>query len=449
MDVKRPNIVHLISHDMGRELGCYGRPATTPHFDRIASRGVRFANYFCPAAQCSPSRGSISTGLYPHSNGLIGLTHYDWKIRDGIKKMPQYFNELGYETWLIGGHHEAPRRDGDQKAVASLGYEHFITTADLDEMPLFHYIGSCYEKLSRHIDTICAGDKPFFLNIGTNGAHRAYKDYKHGVVYPKHNPLKTPVPPYLPDRHPIREDTAYMYGMIEREDEFTGKIFDLLERKGLLESTLIVLTTDHGVPMPRAKGTCFDPGLETYLIMYWKGHIEGGTTYPQLLSNVDLLPTYIEAAGGTAPQGLDGRSFWPLLTDGHYEERDHLFAEMTWHDRYNPMRAIRTKQHKYIRNYGRRPKVYIPVDIFRERAGQCMMPDYYFYSRAPEELYDLCADPLEQTNLAERSEHHDTLLHLRNRVEQWMRRTDDALLRGDIEPTAAQRHVVETAPYYN
>ena len=137
---QRPNIIHLISHDMGRYLGCYGHRVATPNYDRIAAMGTRFENCFCTAAQCSPSRGSIMTGLYPHNNGLIGLSHIGWSINDGVRRLPEYLNELGYETCLIGGHHEAPIQPQEdaasrRAAVASLGYRHFIDTADITPVP--------------------------------------------------------------------------------------------------------------------------------------------------------------------------------------------------------------------------------------------------------------------------------------------------------------------------
>jgi len=456
---KKPNIVHLISHDMGRYLGCYGRRVATPNYDRIAGLGIRFSNYFCTAASCSPSRGSISTGLYPHNNGLIGLGHIGWRVRRDVKMMPDYLNELGYETCLIGGHHEPRELDGPaadkgtlegRTAIAKgLGYKHFIDTADLTPIPKYNYIGACYEKLEQHIDGFIEKDAPFFINIGTPGAHRAYTDNRYGILFDPDDPDRVEIPPYMPDRRGIRQDLAYLHGFVKREDEYVGKIFELLEEKGLLDNTLFVLTTDHGIAMPRAKGMCYDPGLGTFLIMYMKGRFEGGQVYDELLSNVDLLPTYVALAGGEPPADIDGRSFLPLMDGRDYEKRADIFAELTYHDEYNPMRSVRTERHKYVRNFGRRPRVYLPLDVYSGAAGSETMKDCYYYTRAAEELYDLAVDPWEQRNLAADPAHEEPLLALRGRVQEWMERTDDPLLKGDVPPTEEQRHRQETTGYYN
>lgn len=443
---------------MGRYLGCYGRKVATPNYDRIAAMGVRFSNYFCTAASCSPSRGSIATGLYPHNNGLIGLGHIGWRVRREVKMLPEYLNELGYETCLIGGHHE-PREmaggpdkgtaDGRTAIAKGLGYRHFIDTADLTPVPKYNYIGACHRKLTEHIDGFMAGESPFYINIGTPGAHRAYTDNRYGILFEPDAPEQVEVPPYLPDRQAIRQDLGYLHGFVKREDEYVGKIFDLLEEKRLLENTLFVLTTDHGIAMPRAKGTSYDPGLGTFLIMYMKGRFEGGKVYDELLSNVDLMPTYVELAGGRAPGGLDGRSFLPLMEGRAYETRGDIFAEMTYHDEYNPMRAVRTERFKYVRNFGRRPKVYLPLDVFSGASGPAVFEDCYFYLRDGEELYDLAADPWEQRNLASSPEHAGVVADLRGRVRAWMEATDDPLLRGDVPPTEQQRHRQETARHNN
>jgi len=449
----RPNIIHLISHDMGRHLGCYGAGVATPNYDRLAAMGVRFSNYFCTQAGCSPSRGSISTGRYPHNNGLIGLAHIGWRIRDDVKKMPEYLNELGYRTHLIGQHHESNADDmpgcKDPKLAAAkrLGYQHVVKTTQIPGTS-GSFIGNCYETLNANIDEIMGPDSPFFISIGTPGAHRKYVAWKNGVQYEPDNHNEVPVPPYLPDKQAIRLDIAHLNGLVKKEDEYLGQILDLLEEKGLTENTLFVVTTDHGIAMPRAKGTCFDPGLGTFLIMYMKGRAEGGKVHDELLSNVDLLPTYIELAGGEPPADIDGRSFLALLDGKDYAKREDIFAEMTWHDGYDPVRSVRTERFKYMKNFGRRPRVYVPLDIYMSRSGAAMLEECYYFTREPEELYDLENDPLEQTNLAGDPAHAETLERLRTRVENWMQESDDPLLKGDVPPTDKQRKH-DNRPYNN
>lgn len=436
MQSKQFNIIHIIGHDMGRHLGCYGVKINTPNYDKIASLGIKFNNYFCSCPTCSPSRGSIITGLYPHNNGLIGLAHLGWRLNTDVKKLPEYLNELGYDTYLIGLQHEAPKSE-----EFSLGYKNVIAVSP--------YIESCYSALRENIDCIISKGNPFFINIGTIAAHRPYTDYKNGNIYNPDNPLEVEIPPYLPDKQGVREDIAYLNGLIKKEDEYIGEIFKLLEGKNLLENTLFILTTDHGIAMPRAKGMCYDPGIGTFLIMYMKGRYEGGKEYNELISNVDLLPTYIEFANGRVPDKLDGRSFLSLIDRKRYKERDYIFAELTWHDRYNPIRSVRTKRYKYIKNFGRRPRVYLPRDIFTSRAGYSMFEECYYFVRDEEELYDLEKDPWEKMNVIDLPEYRDIRDKLRGILNEWMISTNDPLLKGDISPNNIQLEREITDRYNN
>jgi len=381
-----------------------------------------FTNYFCTAAQCSPSRGSILTGRFPHRNGLMGLAHIGWEFNQGEKTLPMYLNEAGYSTHLFGLQHES--RD-----PARLGYQHL----HLHEGSGVARVAA--EDVKAFLSEVSGGTgQPFFANVGTQEPHRSYD--REG--YPRDDPRRVVPLPYLPDRPGIREDLAGLNGLIQAVDEAVGEMVRALEQNGLAENTLFIFTTDHGIAMPRAKGTCYDPGIETALIMRMPGRFEGGVRRDELLSNVDLLPTLVELAGHEAPEDLDGRSFLPLLTGGPYAPRDHIYVEMTWHDKYNPMRGIRTRRYKYIRNFGERPLVFLPLDIYRGRAGEETREEFYGSVRAEEELYDLRDDPLEQRNLAGDPSYAQVLQELRGRVTEWMEETNDPLLEGPVPPTPEQ-----------
>jgi arylsulfatase A-like enzyme len=155
-----------------------------------------------------------------------------------------------------------------------------------------------------------------------------------------------------------------------------------------------------------------------------------------LLVNVDILPTLLDAAGLPTPTRLHGRTFLPLLRNEPYRPHDHLFAELTWHDRYNPMRGVRTTRYAYMRSFIAAPLVYMPSDILAGLSGQALAAHSYGTVRPPEELYDLAADPLEQTNLAKDPAHADELARLRGLVDAWMRATDDPLLHGPVSGKA-------------
>jgi len=413
LQASRPNILLIICHDLGRRLGCYQAPVTTPHLDGLAEQGITFTDYFCPAAQCSPSRGSIMTGRYPHRNGLMGLAHLGWGYHEGERTLPTYLEEAGYHTHLFGVQHESadPTRIGYGQVHPSLGDARSVA-----------------KTFSEWIAQGGPGRRPFFACLGTTEPHRPY----HREGYPSDDPATTLPLPYLPDKPGIRDDLAHLNGLIRVLDEAVGHTLGVLDEAGLSQSTLVIFTTDHGIAMPRAKGTCYDPGLETALLMRLPGRLPAGRRENAMLCNVDLLPTLLELAGVPLPGHIDGLSFLPLLAGEPFRGRDDFFIEMTWHDKYNPMRGIRTRRRKYICNIGDLPLVFLPLDIYVGKAGEETRDYFYSRSRPAEELYDLVDDPMEQHNLAGEPAHARVLADLRRRVQRWMRETHDPLLHGGV-----------------
>ena len=421
MPPERPNILMIICHDLGQYCSMYGAPVDTPNIDAIGRDGVWFTNYHCTAAQCTPSRGSIFTGLYPHNNGLIGLAHLGWRYRPGQVTLQMRLREAGYSTHLFGVQHETTDHP------STLGYDTYAKgNAAAQSGP-----ATC-EFLRRRA---ASGDsRPFFACMGTFEPHRPFDT----EGYPRDDPQTLEVPYWLPDRPGIREDCAGLHGMIRHLDDHVGRVRECLNETGLADNTLLIFTTDHGTAMPRAKGTCYDPGTKTTLAIYQPGRVEGGRRCDELLSNCDFSPTILDLIGEGPIPNADGRSFRGLLDGSEYEPRDSVFCEMTWHDKYNPMRAIRTHTHKYIRSFGDRPLVYLPLDIWNGPAGAEMREEYYGSRRPAEELYDLRTDPLETRDLASDPNSAGILEDLRGKVDAWMRDTGDLLLRGDWPPTPEQ-----------
>lgn len=431
----RPNIVLVHCHDLGRHLGCYDRDVETPNIDGLAADGMRFDEYYCTAPQCSPSRASIATGKQPHNHGLMGLAHRGWEFNESERPLPMQLDALGYRTALFGFQHETswehPKR---------LGYNDTNTETTRSRKVV--------ERFDDRIERL-ATDGPFFASLGFTEPHREFRvDYLSEEAYDQYDPATVEPLSYLPDRHGIRTDIADLQALITSTvDEAIGTLREILREADIEEETLLVFTTDHGLAMPRAKGTCYDPGIEAALLMHQPGVVEDGSS-DTLLSNVDFLPTILDLLGETPPDDIDGRSFRPLLTgdDADYESRDRVFAEMNWHVRYNPMRAVRTKRYKYIRNFGISPLVFLPKDIMRGEAGQEFLREYYLETRPVEELYDLQKDPDEQHNLASNRtpfetsaaasppdpDYEDALETLRETIYERMVASDDPLLNGPV-----------------
>jgi arylsulfatase A-like enzyme len=422
---RRPNVLFIICHDLGTQLGCYGDPSLrTTNLDSLVEAGVRFDHYFCTTPLCSPSRGSILTGRYPHSNGLNGLVHRGFSLNPDERCLPELLAEAGYDTLLFGFQHEAsdPRR---------LGYG---WVSERGEAPRCALITP---KVAEFLRGYAAGGRktPFFAMVGYSEVHRDFKQ----ECYRPDDPAKVFLPPYLPDTPEVREDFADFHGLIHAADASVGDLLRTLAETGLAQDTWVIFTTDHGVPFPRAKSTLYDPGIRTALIMRWPTGFAGGRQFRELLSNIDLLPTILEAAGLVAPRQVEGGSFWPLLAGGRYRQRDSIFAEKTYHDTYDPMRAIRTERYKYIQSYEHRPWLPLPTDIRRSLSGRAM-PAKYREPRDPEELYDLSRDPLEMENLAGKAEHEAVRRELAHQLTRWQEETQDPLLNGPM-PAPEGAHV--------
>ena len=447
----RPNVFLIHCHDLGRYLGCYGHDVETPNLDRLAADGVRFENHFCTAPQCSPSRASMMTGAHPHENGVMGLAHMGWELDADWMTLPKYLGDAGYSTHLLGFQHEVPDRP------ERLGYD----TANTETKRALELVDVVEEFLDDRVNSVGSADsadstddRPFFVSLGTEEPHRPFRrEYVEDEVYERYDSDDVEPFPYLPDRPEVREDIAALQALTtETLDRAFGRIRETIREAGIAEETLLVFTTDHGLAMPRAKGTCYDPGLGTALVMHQPGEIEGGRTYDELLSNVDLMPTLLDLLGIEPPEDVAGRSFAPLVRGEDYEERDRIYAEMTWHDRYNPMRAIRTGRFKYVRNFSVLPRVFVPLDVVPTPSGRVVHEDFYVEDRPREELYDLEADPHEQENLASdrplyesrstessepagshpHPEYAEVLEDFRERLEDWMEATDDPLLDGPV-----------------
>jgi len=428
----RPNVLQIICHDIGQHVGCLGAGLETPNIDALAAEGVLFDTYCCSAAQCSPSRGSIMTGRYPHNNGLVGLAHIGWELNEDERCLPHYLNDFGYQTHLFGLQHESARSE-------RLGYQNIHKCGNRAAQ-----VGPAVAEWLKEYSS-GRGGTPFYLNAGIAEPHRPYE----AEGYQGDDPEEVTLLPWLPDRPGIRADIADLNGLMYAVDDAVGAISGALEETGLENDTLLIFTTDHGLAMPRAKGTCYDPGLKTVLMMRLPGRYEGGRRESALLTNCDFLPTILEFVGAPAVANVEGRSFLGLLDRTAYEPNQFIYSEMTWHDKYNPMRSIRTEDYKYIRNFGERPLVYLPLDVWRGRAGQEMRDEYYGSPRPEEELYDLKADPLEYNNLVGDPKYAQVLEDLRGRVQRWMEETDDPLLHGDVPPTPKQAERLATSDESN
>lgn len=423
---KQPNIVVFVSHDTGRHIGPYGiSTVKTPNAERLASEGVVFDNSFCTSPGCCPSRAGLFSGRAPHSVGMLGQTGAwaGFRFSDKATHAAIHFKNLGYETMLLGLAHEVAGANCPDSHFDGIGFDRRSPGNSI-------FCSALREKMPEMLDTRIDPEKPFYLQIGTQETHTGY--LRDGVEPYDETGVTIPESYALSDGPGTRQQFADLQGSVNRLDEGLGYVMQTLEERGLAENTLLVFTSDHGLPMPREKTTLYDRGIGVFLIMRYPGVFARGERNDALVSNIDVLPTLIEAAGGEAPAEIEGQSFYPLLAGGDYRPKDMVFAEKTFHTSYDPLRAVRTKRHKYIFNFESvRPENYC-LDIYNKPV---LLESLAALDRRPsrfDELYDLEADPLEANNLAEDPAHQETRRELAAALAKWMADTDDPLLKGPV-----------------
>jgi N-sulfoglucosamine sulfohydrolase len=408
-----PNIVYLHSHDTGRSVQPYGHQIVTPNIQRLADQGLLFRQAFCAAPTCSGSRACLLTGQWAHVNGMTGLAHRGWTLNDYGRHIVHPLREAGYWSALIGEQHLSVD-------PGVLGYDHVVDVGTTK----VHSIAPAARQL-----LASRPPEPFFLSIGFFETHREF--FEPSSV---RDALYGAPPAHLPDTPETRADMASFKASARSLDQGVGAVLHALDEHGLADDTLVVLTTDHGLPFPGAKGTLSDRGLGVMLIVRGPGGFHGGHVTDALVSHVDLYPTLCEIAGAPLPDGLHGVSLLPLIRREVAEIRDELFAELTYHAAYDPMRAIRTRRHKLIRNFGERLQPVLPNVDDSPSKDLLVAAGWGDHPRPREELYDLLMDPGEMRNLAGTAAVAGIEAELSAGLDAWMHDTDDPLLDGPVAP---------------
>lgn len=410
----RPNIAIIHWHDLGTHLSVYGKAVHSPQLQSLADQSVVFDHCFATAPLCSPARGSLWTGRYPHSHGLQGLTHRGWSYHPDEVTLPTYLEAEGYRTCLIGLQHESldPARTGFAEILGP-GITDCDTVAD-----------RAIEWLTDH----SGDDAPWLLTCGTFEVHRPWP----ADLYEPADPNNVEVPTTLPDNEHTRQDLAAFEGAIAVADAAVGRILAALDEFGLAERTMIIFTTDHGAPFPRAKSTLYDPGVQVAMIIRpptaWNvpAHRVDG-----LASHVDLVPTIVDLIGAPTPAKVQGQSLAAAVLGDDPTGRDEAFLEKTYHSEYDPIRAIRTTTHKYVVNFEDRPLLQLPTDL-EDSPTRRGMGDDHLAPRPTRELYDLVADPHEEHNLIDSTEHASVRDDLDRRLFAFLRETEDPILDGPL-----------------
>jgi len=428
----RPSIIIVHCHDLGQHLNCYGvRTVQSPNLDAFAQEGVRFENSFCTAPSCSPSRASIFTGRYPHSNGMMGLAHADfgWDLHPSERHLAQHLSDAGYATTAVGVIHETASN------AARCGYDEHLPP------------GMAAQAADAAIEALRAARErptPFFFSVGFVEPHRlpypaseGRPEGDHGFPGPHLTPddaLGVQVPPYLKDTEGARRELAGLQGAVKHIDAQFGRIVVAVDELGLRQNTLVIFTADHGIAMPRAKCSLYDPGIRVPFILRLpsRARWSGGHTLRPMISNVDYVPTLLDLVGAPVPLNIQGRSLAPLLDGEDYAPRDAIFAEMTYHDYYDPRRCIRTATHKLIANFTTAPFFMDPSQSRRPLSDTVVPVNSATAYHDHIEVYDLVDDPWEQRDVSEEPRYGDVRHELNRRLYEHLAASDDPILEGAV-----------------
>ncbi|MHC4475430.1 MAG: sulfatase family protein [Planctomycetota bacterium] len=412
----RPNFVLIMGDDISvDDFGCYGhRHIHTPNVDRLAAGGVRFANAYLTASQCSPTRCSVISGRYPHNTGAPELHMH---LPEGQPLFPYKLIQAGYYTASVGKWHMGsyPKRAFSYRAGGKGpgGQANWV---------------SCLRERPK--------DEPFFVWFSSYDAHRRWDPDENGQP---HKPTDAVVPPYMTDLPGTRGDLARYYDEVQRLDRYVGLVVDELKRQNVLDNTVIIFMADNGRPFPRCKTWLYDSGIKMPFVVHWpKGIAKAGVVCDSLISAIDIGPTILELAGVRAPAAMQGVSFAGLLKDPDKQVRQHAFAEHNWHDQAAHERMVRWKNYVYIRNahpeldnlvaaHWNEPS-YKDLFSLREQskltAGQA---DVFRSPRPAEALFDVSKDYHQLNNLVDDPNHAKQLEYARWLMNRWQRQTGDTV----------------------
>lgn len=442
------NVVLILADDMSPDLSMLGTPGIqTPNIDALAAEGVYFEHAFSASASCSPSRTAILTGMWPHSNGNWRNVHtpplnlpdvaftskskYQDKVGIGkdVATLPEVFKANGYYTAITQKLHLSPawRYPYDGRDPVQSTPARFNTV------------------IKQFINA--AGDQPFFIHANVAAPHRPYRTHL------KQNPNQElpaaesiVVPSFLPDTPGVRRDMQEYLACVEIADACVGAILDALEDQGVRDETLIIFTSDQGMPIHHAKASGYPAGMHIPLAIAGPS-IEGGRVNATPVSQIDYAPTILEMCGIDIPEIMQGESLAPILAGCEtLEGRHYVFAEHNSHGpdpkEHYPQRVVTDGNWYYILNLNPEKSQRLPddlrgVEVWGNYAYDAIIAakdshpkEYSFLTqfdgpRPAEHLYQLDVDPWGVNDLAKNPERREQLEHMRRKMADWRAATSD------------------------
>ena len=471
-DRRPPNVLFAIADDWGLHAGGYGTPwVETPNFDRVAREGLLFKNAYTPMAKCAPSRAIILTGRHLWQNEEAGnhLAYFPAKL----KSWPEVLMEKGWHMGITGkgwGPGIANDADGKPRRITGLPFNRRKSPPPAKAISNNDYAGNFVDFLEA-----APADAPWCFWYGATEPHRGY-EFQVGVNKGgKQLADVDRVPAYWPDDPVVRHDMLDYAFEVEHVDDHLGRMLGELERRGLLNNTLVIVTSDHGMPFPRVKGYAYHDSNHVPLAVRWPAGIPtSGRVIDDFVDFTDIAATILDVAGiaesdsGMMP--ITGNSWRPILESDKAGQviaaRDHVLVgkERTDvgrpHDWGYPIRGLVTHEFLYLRNYepsrwpaGNPETGYLDTDgsptksLILALGRQDRSNRFWqlnFGLRPSEELYDLTADPDCVQNLASEPGYASRAGEMRERMEAKLKSQDDPRMFGrgrlfdQYRPTAGE-----------
>lgn len=419
-DSPQPNIVIVLADDQGwRDSGAYGNPdVQTPNIDQLATEGLLFTHAFTATAMCAPTRQQLYTGLYPVRSGAYPQNS---PVYPGTRSMAHYFGELGYRVGISGKRHYSPAESFPFESLNSPDVAHDKEIPEMDRIQAF---------VERN------PEQPFLLLVTSRQPHTPWN--KGDVHYSADDLV---IPADMPDTPETRAALASYYREVSDFDAELGQVMSIVENAGVANNTVFIYTSEQGAMFPTGKWTLYDNGIRTAMIVRWPGVAKPGSRTDALVAYVDVVPTLVEVAGGTAP-AVDGSSFLGVLRGDSETHRDYVFGIHTnlgiCNGSVYPIRSVRDSRYKLIVNGNwqqafqnnitdRDPANYYDSWRTAGEAGDLYAMERHraYRERPAEELYDLENDPLEMNNLAGSADHREILDRLRKALSVWLEEQGD------------------------
>lgn len=458
----RPNVLLIIADDASRtSFGAYGNTYIhTPGFDRLAKEGVVFTNAYNCNPKCAPARACLLTGRY--SWQLEEACNHSPFLSDKWEFYPYILEKNGYFTGFTGkgwgpgvykGVNQTFSSDEKGNPAANTSYNQLKLKPPYTGIANTDYLANFKAFLEAK-----PSGKPFCFWLGTKEPHRVYE--KDSYQKAGKSLAEISVQEFLPDNDVIRGDLADYSLEVEWYDKQISGVIQLLEEKGMLNNTLIIATSDHGMPFPRVKGQIYDEAFHIPLIVRWGGVVKAGSMVSDFVSFPDVAPTILEATGIKLSEQMTGNSFLKILESGKSGRvdgsRDHTLLGKERHDMGRtdgellsvgyPVRAIRNDLFLYVRNFkpdrwpvGDPEYSYMNCDASPSKEyilAQAQNPDESYYyelcfgKRPAEELYDIQKDPDCINNLAEDPQYLKVKNILQKQMEDELRAQKDPRILG-------------------